>query len=143
MVAAALAGPSAVTAPAALVQNTILFPLGLTHVATPATSPLPGHLLAATGAAGHAVAIALLILAGVAVSGSLVARPPATPAAAAWRLAVGLTLMFALAPATRWGYFAYPAGLCAWSWLSGTSARGHASPDVSHHETCDAVHAAA
>ncbi len=27
--------------------------------------------------------------------------------------------MFALAPASRWGYFVYPAGLLGWLWLSG------------------------
>ena len=27
--------------------------------------------------------------------------------------------MFALAPASRWGYFGYPIGLLGWLWLSG------------------------
>jgi hypothetical protein len=34
--------------------------------------------------------------------------------AAAWRLAIGLTVMFVLAPATRFGYFVYPVGLLIW-----------------------------
>jgi hypothetical protein len=33
---------------------------------------------------------------------------------ATWRLIVGLTLMFTLAPATRFGYYIYPAALLAW-----------------------------
>ena len=33
---------------------------------------------------------------------------------ATWRLIIGLTLMFTLAPATRFGYYIYPAGLLAW-----------------------------
>ena len=41
-------------------------------------------------------------------------RPPAGTAAAAGRLALGLALMFALSPDTRFGYFAYPIGLCGW-----------------------------
>jgi hypothetical protein len=43
--------------------------------------------------------------------------PPATPAAAAVRIAIGLTALFALCPATRWGYFIYPLALVAWAWL--------------------------
>ncbi len=41
--AAALA-PASLTAPGALIANTVLFPLGLTHARSPAQSPLPGHL---------------------------------------------------------------------------------------------------
>ncbi|MGH3286753.1 MAG: hypothetical protein ACRDPD_19085, partial [Streptosporangiaceae bacterium] len=40
--------------------------------------------------------------------------PPQDARAAAWRLAVGLTVMFTLAPATRWGYFVYPIALIGW-----------------------------
>ena len=39
-------------APAALIQNTLAYPLGLTRVRTPAQSPLPGHLLATHGPGG-------------------------------------------------------------------------------------------
>lgn len=103
--------PASATAPAALFQNTVLFPLGMTKYKTQADSPLPGHLLAATGSAGRWAAIALLCAAGLAIGASLVVRPPADMKAAAWRLAAGLALLFTLAPASRWGYFAYPAGL--------------------------------
>lgn len=61
------------------------FPLGLTRARTPA------------------------------LTGSLITHPPAGPTAAARRLALGLALMFALSPATRFGYFAYPAGLLGWT----------------------------
>jgi hypothetical protein len=44
-----------------------------------------------------------------------VIRPPRTVPAAVWRLIIGLTLMFVLAPATRFGYFIYP--LCLLVWL--------------------------
>jgi hypothetical protein len=110
--------PASLTAPAALIQNTIMFPLGLTAARSPAQSPLPGHLLATIGPAGHVAAIVLLISAGVAIAASLVIRPPADTTAAARRLALGLALMFALSPATRFGYFAYPLGLLGWIALS-------------------------
>jgi hypothetical protein len=35
------------------------------------------------------------------------------------RVALCLTLMFVLAPATRWGYFAYPVALLGWLALAG------------------------
>ena len=51
LLAAALA-PAALLDPYAFLQNTVLFPLGLSAHKTPAASPLPGHLLATTGMAG-------------------------------------------------------------------------------------------
>ena len=118
-VCATVVGPFAVLWPHALVQNTIMFPLGLTKIKSQAASPMPGYLLAQTGSVGHAVAVALLAAAGLAVAASLLFRPPANARAAALRLAVGLTLMFTLAPATRFGYFSYPAALLVWLWLAG------------------------
>jgi len=117
LLAAALA-PAALLDPYAFLQNTVLFPLGLTQHKTPAASPLPGHLLAMTGMTGHWVAVGLLIAAGVGFAVSLIVRPPADARAAAWRLALGLAVMFTLAPATRWGYFVYPLGLVGWMVLT-------------------------
>jgi hypothetical protein len=103
----------AATAPAALtnsamLQDTVLFPLGLTRHKTPAESLLPGHLLAATGPAGHLVSVGLLLAAGLFVAASVVVRPPRDVPAATRRLALGLALMFALGPASRrFGYFIY------------------------------------
>jgi hypothetical protein len=111
---AVLIGPVAVGWPSALTENTISFPLGLTKSTSPAASPLPGHLLAQTGHLGHLAAVALLALAGLGIAVSLLVAPPKDVPAATWRLFVGLVLMFTLAPATRFGYYIYPAGLLAW-----------------------------
>ena len=124
----AVFAPAILAKPAGLIQNLVLFPLGLTKAQTPAASPLPGHLLAMTGPAGGLAAIALLIAAGLAVGVSLVLRPPADSQAAALRLAIGLTLLFALSPATRFGYFCYPIGLCGWLILSRAAARAGLAP---------------
>ena len=116
----AIVGPVAVLWPRALVQNTILFPLGLASIKSQAVSPLPGHLLVETGHTGHLIAVALLALTCLGIVASLAIWPPRTVPAATWRLVIGLSLMFVLAPATRFGYFLYPAGLLAWlgiSWL--------------------------
>jgi hypothetical protein len=105
--------------PGALIQNTVLFPLGLTRDQTQADSPLPGHLLAATGPAGHWAAIGLTGAAALALAVSLLVRPPAEVQAAAGRLALAFVLLFALAPASRWGYFDYPAALLGFLALQG------------------------
>ncbi len=113
ILSAALA-PSALRSPYAFLQNIVLFPLGLSKYKTPAASPLPGHLLAMTGMAGHWAAVVLMVAAGLTFAISLIIRPPTDARAAAWRLALGLAVMFTLAPATRWGYFVYPIGLVGW-----------------------------
>jgi Glycosyltransferase family 87 len=117
-VLAVLFAPAAFANPYSFLQNTVLFPLGLTKHKTPAASPLPGHLLADTGNAGHYAAVGLLVAAGLAFVIWLIIRPPRDARDAAWRLAVGLTAMFTLAPATRWGYFVYPIGLVMWLLLT-------------------------
>jgi hypothetical protein len=114
VVLAVAIAPAVLAHPGTALANTVAYPLGLTHAPSPAQSPLPGHLLATLGPAGHLAALALLIAAGLALAASLVIRPPAGVGAAAGRLALGMALMFALSPDTRFGYFAYPIGLCGW-----------------------------
>jgi hypothetical protein len=108
-------------AAAALVQNSVLFPLGLTHDKTPAESLLPGHLLTALGTAGHVVSVGLLLAAALGIAVSLVIRPPRNVPAAARRIAIGLALMFLLGPNVRFGYFLYPLGLLGWLALTKTT----------------------
>src|SRR5690348_1079724 len=95
---AALA-PAALAHPASILRNTVAYPLGLTAAKSPAASPLPGHLLATLGSGGHLAALVLLAAAGLAVAASLALAPPVTPAAAARRVAIGLTALFLLSPA--------------------------------------------
>jgi hypothetical protein len=116
----------------ALVQNSVLFPLGLTRYKTPAESLLPGHLLTSMGTAGHVLSVGLLLAAGLGIAISLVIRPPRDVPAAAWRLAVGLALMFLLGPNVRFGYFIYPLGLIGWLALNKANAQiAAAAPAVS------------
>jgi Glycosyltransferase family 87 len=114
-VVAVCVGPFIVNHPKALVENTIAFPLGLAHVRSAAASPLPGHIIAATWPqTGHTIVVLLLALAGLAVAASLVFKPPRSVPRAVVLLAGAMTLMFVLAPSTRFGYFIYPAGLAIW-----------------------------
>jgi hypothetical protein len=130
-VVAATVGPVAALWPRALVLNAIDFPLGLTREQSAAASPLPGHLLAATGTPGHKLALVLLALAGLGVGLSLLVRPPRSVPSATWLLVIGLSLMIVLAPNTRFGYFLYPVGLLAWLGISqlGGAATGATSGD--------------
>ncbi len=134
-VVAVCVGPFLVLHPRALVENTIKFPLGLAHVTSQASSPLPGHDLAETGPVGHMIVVVLLVAAGLAVAASLVVRPPRSVPRAVLLLAGAMTLMFVLAPSTRFGYFIYPATLVIWllAALGGRVARGEQvtpDPDV-------------
>jgi hypothetical protein len=100
--------PVLLAGPGAFVEHVIKFPAGLGLARSPAASPLPGHLIASTGPAGHAVAIGLLAGTAVAIIVWLVLRPPRSPSDTAARIAAGLGAAIVLAPATRWGYLIYP-----------------------------------
>ncbi|MDX2390943.1 MULTISPECIES: glycosyltransferase 87 family protein [unclassified Streptomyces] len=112
---AALVLPGLLLQPAELWRQVFAFPTGRADVPTPASSPLPGHLLAGLGSWGWYLTVGLLALGGLVVAVSLVVRPPRTVLAAAHRLALGLTLAFLLAPAGRFGYLALPVLLVAWA----------------------------
>ena len=120
----AVDGPVLFAQPAAVVSNTILFPLGLTKIKSPAATPLPGHLMAEAWPWGHYAAIGLILLAGLAIAAWLIVAPPRDERAAGWRLVIGVTLMFAFAPASRFGYIVYPLGLAAWLMLSSLPSLG-------------------
>ena len=122
---AALA-PAALRHPASILQNTVAYPLGLTSAKSPAQSPLPGHLISALGSGGHLAALVLLAVAGLVTVASLAVCPPVTTAAAARRIAIGLTALFLLSPATRFGYFIYPISLYAWALLADSRPAGSA-----------------
>jgi hypothetical protein len=107
-------GPFLVTKPESLIKNTVLFPLGLASVQSQADSPLIGHVIAGTGHLGHTIVVALLVASVVGIGISLVVRPPRDVPAAVIRLVVGLSLLFILAPSTRFGYFIYPIALVLW-----------------------------
>jgi len=113
-VVAVCVGPTAVTRPGSLVKNTISFPLGLASVKSQAASPLIGNLIAGTGHIGHTIVVLMLVGSAVAIGVSLVIRPPRDVPAAVIRLVIGLSLMFVLAPSTRFGYFIYPGGMMLW-----------------------------
>ncbi|MFE4607730.1 glycosyltransferase 87 family protein [Streptomyces niveus] len=116
--------PSALLSPGPMVEQVLAFPTGRGELATPATSPLPGRLLAEQGATGWAVAVTLLVCGASAVGLSLVLRPPRDAVGAADRLAAGLSIAFLLAPAGRFGYLALPVLLVVWARSVGAGSVG-------------------
>ncbi|MFJ6180511.1 glycosyltransferase 87 family protein [Streptomyces sp. NPDC092295] len=112
---AAAVVPVALADPTGFHRNVIAFPLGLTTTPSPAATPFPGRLLADHVPGGALVASVLLAVAAVLLAGSLLVRPPRTVAAAARRLALGLTVAIALMPASRFGYLVHPLVLLACS----------------------------
>ncbi|MEU4847953.1 glycosyltransferase 87 family protein [Streptomyces gilvosporeus] len=112
--------PGALLSPAAMVEQVLAFPTGQGAVRTPADSPLPGHLIAELVPGGWYVTVGLLLLGAVAVTVSLVLRPPSGIVAAVDRLSAGLSVAFLLAPAGRFGYLALPLVLMVWArWADG------------------------
>ncbi len=132
---AVLAAPEALATPvavSAVKQNLIDYPLGTTKYKTPAQSPLPGHLIAELGSAGHAAAVALMVIAVVAFAAWILRRPPRTARDAALRLAVGYAVLFALDPSSRFGYFTYPLALLGWLALTPAPSRPADEGPASH-----------
>ncbi|MFF0219065.1 glycosyltransferase 87 family protein [Streptomyces vinaceus] len=114
-VAAFVVVPPLIADPRAFFDNAVLYPFGLSDTASTAASPLLGHLLASSLPYGKAIAVVLIGVGALAIAVSLVIGPPATTAAAAHRLALGLTIAILLSPATRIGYAVYPLTLLAWA----------------------------
>ncbi len=109
--------PFALLAPRAFVANVVAFPLGLAGVASPAASPLPGHLLAeAFPVLGHLLIPLTLVVMGVFAWRYSARRWPLTLPQALGILAVVYTAVILAASATRIGYVIYPLNILMWAW---------------------------
>ncbi len=131
VVLAVLTVPSFLASPGAFVEHVLRYPLGAGRVASPAASPLPGHLVATLLPGGRLLALVLLGSAAVAIAVALVTRPPRTLVAAADQLAFALAVAICLAPATRFGYLLMPLTIAVWfrlhpgsPWVHGTTTPG-------------------
>ncbi|HWE69991.1 MAG TPA: glycosyltransferase family 87 protein [Acidimicrobiales bacterium] len=122
--------PLALSNPSAFIDNVVRFPLGLAGVASPAVSPLPGHLFVSAFPGAHRVYVVILVVVGLALLARHLIRRPPVGAAGVARLA-GWVMLFAilLAPATRVGYLLYPINLFVWSWMLGRAADPAVPPD--------------
>lgn len=102
----------------AFVQNVILFPLGLAGIASPAASPLPGHLLVSWFPVLHRVLpITVASVGGLVLLRHLFRHPPVTTAQAASLAGWAMLVAILFAPATRIGYLLYPINFFVWAHL--------------------------
>jgi len=99
----------------AFYQNVILFPLGLSGVGSPATSPFPGHLIVdAVPSLHRALPVVVAVVGGVVLARYLFRHPPTSAgqvcSLAGWVMLVAIIF----APASRIGYLLYPINFFVW-----------------------------
>ena len=109
--------PFAVRAPWAFMSNVFAFPLGLTGVASPAASALPGHVLTTMWSPlGHILAPLTFLFGGYFVAKYVRRSWPLTLSQLLGLLSVVFLAMMCVASATRIGYLIYPLNFAFWSW---------------------------
>lgn len=108
LASAALTAPAMLRDPHDLVHNMVLFPLRLTPQQTTAASPMPGQVVATAESGGRLLMAVFLVILMTAVCAYLWRRPARDVPAAVLQMAVIWSLVFSLAPSTRFGYFIYP-----------------------------------
>jgi Glycosyltransferase family 87 len=102
----------------AFVDNVVLFPLGLVGVASPAATPMPGHILVSLFPSLHRIwPILVGVIGGVVLIRYLIRKPPATAGAVVKLAAWVMTIAILCAPATRLGYLLYPINFFIWAYL--------------------------
>jgi hypothetical protein len=110
--------PFALKAPWAFMSNVFAFPLGLAGVASPAASPLPGHVLTTLWSPlGHVLAPVTLLVGGYFVAKYGQRHWPFTLSEMLGLVSVAFAVMISVASATRIGYVIYPLNFALWSWV--------------------------
>jgi hypothetical protein len=108
--------PFAVSSPFAFMSNVVAFPLGLAHVASPAASPLPGHLLTDLWSPfGHLLTPVTLLVVGYYVSRYARRHWPLDLSQMLGVAAIFAAALICAASATRVGYVIYPLNFALWS----------------------------
>lgn len=108
--------PFVVHSPWAFMSNVFAFPLGLAGVASPAASPLPGHVLTMMWAPlGHVLAPLTFLVGGYFGAKYLRRHWPLNLTQLLGMLSVAFATMICVASATRIGYVIYPINLALWS----------------------------
>ncbi|HEY5120372.1 MAG TPA: glycosyltransferase family 87 protein [Acidimicrobiales bacterium] len=108
--------PFAVSSPFAFLSNVVAFPLGLAHVASPAASPLPGHLLTELwGPVGHLLTPLTLLAGGYFAAKYARDHWPLNLSQLLAMMAAFSVVLICAASATRAGYVIYPLNFALWS----------------------------
>jgi len=108
--------PFALSSPFAFVSNVVAFPLGLAHVASPAASPLPGHLLTDWWAPlGHLLTPLTFLVGGYFASRYARRNWPLSLSQLLGVMSVFSAVLICAASATRVGYVIYPLNFALWA----------------------------
>ncbi len=103
-------------APAAFMQNVFEFPLGISGVASPAASALPGHLLTTwMPVLGHVLAPVTFVVGGFILTKYMRRHWPLTLSRLLSVLSVAFLVLICVATATRIGYIIYPLNFALWA----------------------------
>jgi hypothetical protein len=109
--------PFILKAPWAFFSNVFAFPLGLAHVASPAASDLPGHILTTWWPPlGHVLAPLALLVGGYYAAKYAQRYWPLSLSQLLGLLSVVFLVLICVATATRIGYVIYPINLALWAW---------------------------
>ncbi len=108
--------PYLLRSPGAFMSNVFAFPLGLAGIASPAASPLPGHILTTLWAPlGHIIAPLTLLVGGYFAARYSRDHWPLDLSQLLAMLSIAFAVMICAAAATRIGYVIYPLNLALWS----------------------------
>lgn len=124
LVAGPVVAPFLILNPHVFIVNVILFPLGLSGVASPAASALPGHLLVnAFPWLHHVLPITACVLGGAVLVRFLIRRTPRSTADVTRLGGWVMLIAILVAPATRIGYLVYPINFFVWTAMFGGADR--------------------
>lgn len=103
-------------APVAFMTNVFAFPLGISGVASPAASALPGHILTTwMPVLGHVLAPLTFVVGGYFLAKYMRRHWPLSLSRLLGALSVVFLALICVATATRIGYIIYPINLALWA----------------------------
>ncbi len=110
--------PFALRGPFALIDDVVLFPLGLSAIPSTAASALPGHVLVtAFPSLSRALPLSVGIVLSVLLARHLYRHTPRTASEVCNIAGVVMSALILLAPNPRVGYLLYPINFFVWAYL--------------------------
>jgi hypothetical protein len=110
--------PFALRGPFALIDDVVLFPLGLSAIPTTAASALPGHVLVSEfPSLSRALPVSVGLVLAVLLARHLYRHTPRTAADVCMIAGVVMAALILLAPDARIGYLLYPINFFVWAYL--------------------------
>jgi Glycosyltransferase family 87 len=118
VVAAPAIFPFALRGPFALIDDVVLFPLGLSAIPSTAASALPGHMLvSAFPSLSRALPLSVGLVLSVLLARHLYRHTPRTASEVCTIAGVVMSVLILLAPNPRVGYLLYPINFFVWAYL--------------------------